>query len=138
MLERHRRKQIKESGRIVFQNKVLETFLNYFLLPTPPLWLISGHQCARSLPKENMRPSSHSYDIIKYKTQSNLVVRIHFVKLVNAADPVVGQHERSGLDDEVRALLVFDNSCGQASGSARLARSVDGSRAEVRNLDNSN
>ena len=59
---------------------------------------------------------------------------IHLVKLVDAADAVVGQHERAGLDDELGTFLVLDDSCRQTGGSTGLAGSVNGSRAEVSNL----
>lgn len=40
---------------------------------------------------------------------SYLVMNIHFVELVNAADAIVGQHECTGLDDELGALLILDD-----------------------------
>lgn len=63
-----------------------------------------------------------------------LVVNIHLVEFIDAADAVVGQHERSGLDDKLGALLVLDDGGSQASGGARLAGGVDRSRTEVGNL----
>jgi len=61
-------------------------------------------------------------------------VSIHLVKLVDAADAVVGQHERAGLDDELGTFLVLDDSRRQTGGGTGLAGSVNGSRAEVSNL----
>ena len=61
----------------------------------------------------------------------DLVRDVHLVKLVDRADPVVGEHERSGLDRELARLLVLDDSGRQTSGRGGLARGVDRSGEEA-------
>ncbi|EDK39765.2 hypothetical protein PGUG_03864 [Meyerozyma guilliermondii ATCC 6260] len=48
----------------------------------------------------------------------NSVADIHFVKLINGTDAVIGQHERSGLNGVFSAFLVLHN-CGGEPGSTR-------------------
>lgn len=61
----------------------------------------------------------------------DLVGKVHLVKLVDAADTVVCEHESTGFDGEFTRLLVPDDCCCQTSCGGCLARGVDGSRQEA-------
>lgn len=43
------------------------------------------------------------------KKASYLVIRVHFLELVDAADAIIGQHEGSSLDTEFSRFSITDN-----------------------------
>ena len=62
-------------------------------------------------------------------------MRIHFVEFVDTTDSVIRQHECSGLDDKLGALLVLNDSGRQTRRRTGLAGCVNSPRAEIRNLE---
>jgi hypothetical protein len=64
----------------------------------------------------------------------NLVRDIHFVELVNGADPVVRQHQGTSLDGEVPCLLVFDDGSGKTRRRGSLSRGINSTGKERANI----
>ncbi len=64
----------------------------------------------------------------------HLVLQVHLVELVDAADAVVGEHERARLDHELEGLFVAGHGRRQAGRRARLAACVDGARGKLLHL----
>mmetsp|Transcript_57710 Transcript_57710/g.135452 ORF Transcript_57710/g.135452 Transcript_57710/m.135452 type:complete len:624 (-) Transcript_57710:224-2095(-) len=64
----------------------------------------------------------------------HLVLDVHLIELIDAADPVVCQHERACLDAKLPGLLVLDHRRRQPCGGGGLARGVDSARHEARDV----
>lgn len=60
----------------------------------------------------------------------NLVRDIHFVELVDGADPVIRQHQGTGLDGEVSCLFVFDDRSGETRCRGSFPRGIDSTGEE--------
>jgi hypothetical protein len=60
----------------------------------------------------------------------DLITNVHFVKLVNGTDAVVGEHERTSFDGELASLFVFDNGGRETGSGGGFARGVDCSGEE--------
>ena len=65
---------------------------------------------------------------------SHLILDVHFVELVNAADSVIGKHESSCFDAEVSSLGVLQHTGGETSSTGCLSTCVDGSWQERANV----
>ena len=55
----------------------------------------------------------------------HLVLDVHLVKLIDAADAVVSQHKCSSFDAELASLRVFTHTCCQACRIACFAAAVN-------------
>jgi hypothetical protein len=64
----------------------------------------------------------------------NLVRDIHFVELVNGTDPVIRQHQGTGLDGEVSCLFVFDDRSGETRRRGSLSRGINSTGKERANI----
>mmetsp|Transcript_14066 Transcript_14066/g.46492 ORF Transcript_14066/g.46492 Transcript_14066/m.46492 type:complete len:463 (-) Transcript_14066:22-1410(-) len=62
------------------------------------------------------------------------VALLHLVKLVDAADAHIGQHERAALEDQIARHGVAHDGGGEADAGGALARRVDGARRRVRDV----
>lgn len=61
----------------------------------------------------------------------NLILDVHLVELVDAADTMVGEHECTCLDAELTRLIVFTDGSRQTSSVRRLSTTVNGSWQEL-------
>mmetsp|Transcript_1705 Transcript_1705/g.4287 ORF Transcript_1705/g.4287 Transcript_1705/m.4287 type:complete len:393 (+) Transcript_1705:1338-2516(+) len=61
----------------------------------------------------------------------NLVLDVHLVKLIDATDAVVRQHERTRLNSKLIVLRLFHHRCCQASSSGGLAGGIHSSGQEA-------
>lgn len=52
---------------------------------------------------------------------SDLVLHVHLVELIDAADAMVGKHKGSSLDAEFTGLVVLPHGSGQTSGVGSFA-----------------
>ena len=68
------------------------------------------------------------------KPGSHLVLDVHLVKLVDAADAVVRQHQRARLDPVLASLVVPHHAGSQPRSAAALAAGVDGTRKKGRHI----
>ena len=59
---------------------------------------------------------------------------LHLIELVDAADPLVGEHERAALEDELARRTVADNRRGQPDARRALAGGVDGAGRHRRDV----
>jgi hypothetical protein len=55
----------------------------------------------------------------------DLVLRVHLIELVNAADTMVSKHEGSGLDAELASLRVLQHTSRETSRRGGLTRGID-------------
>jgi hypothetical protein len=62
---------------------------------------------------------------------SHLILGVHLVELVDAANSMVSQHQGSGFDAEVSCLRVSLHASRQTSGGGGLSRSIDAPGEEV-------
>ena len=60
----------------------------------------------------------------------HLIVLVHLIKLIDATNPIVGQHERSGLDAELSRVLIAHDGGGESGGGGGLAGGVDAAVGE--------
>ena len=65
-------------------------------------------------------------------------MRVHFVELVNAAHPIVCQHECTSLDDKLASLFLTDDGGCQTGSRRCLAAGVHGTGRKVGNLEKLN
>ena len=65
---------------------------------------------------------------------SHLILDVHFVELVNAADSVIGKHESSCFDAEVSSLRVLQHTGSKTSSTGCFSTCIDGSWQERANV----
>ena len=65
---------------------------------------------------------------------SHLILDIHLVELVNAANSVVNQHQGTRLNAKLARLRILPHTRRQTSGITRLSTAVDGSGQELADI----
>jgi hypothetical protein len=70
----------------------------------------------------------------RVKASAHLVLDVHLVKLVDAADPVICQHQRSRLNAKLARLGLLCHAGCQTRRRTGLAGSVDGAGQETRHV----
>jgi len=62
---------------------------------------------------------------------SDLILDVHLVELIDAADAVVSQHKGTSFDAELSSLGVFADTCRQTRSVGSLATTVDSAGEEL-------
>lgn len=62
---------------------------------------------------------------------SHLILNVHFVELINAADAMVSEHKRTSFDTKFTSLRVLAHRCGQTSRIGGLTATVDRAGQEL-------
>lgn len=65
---------------------------------------------------------------------SDLILDVHLVELIDAADTVVGEHQSASFDAELSRLWVFLHTGRQTSSIGSLTTTVDGTGQELRDV----
>eukprot|EP00983_Pelagomonas_calceolata_P054466 1143696-Pelagomonas_calceolata.AAC.5 len=81
----------------------------------------------------NTRPTQlhHHHHHHHHLCTTYLVLDVHLVKLIDATDAVVRQHERTRLNSKLIVLRLFHHRCCQASSSGGLAGGIHSSGQEA-------
>ena len=73
-------------------------------------------------------------EVVVIVAARHLVLRLHLIELVDAADPAVGEHQRARLDAELAGLLVLRHRRRQPRRTRRLPTRVHGARQDRANV----
>jgi hypothetical protein len=99
----------------------------YFIQKTGTAYFVQKTGTAHFIQKTGM-----AYFIQK-TGMAHLVLDIHLIKLINAADAIVSQHQGSSLNGVLVAVSLSHNRRRQAGCAAALASGVDSPWQKVRN-----